>query len=325
MKKLLIYVPTFNRLESLKICVGRLLVEAKGLEAEIEIHISDNNSTDGTNEYLQEIDNEIISVSKNKENIGGPLNILKVHDLSHICEYTLIIGDDDYIVGGALKKLIAYLYGNSKIDFFFINTLSYEKINQNKILDILEKNEWKYLPDGGNRKSRINDDFYCTMEELIDPKIDEVLGGSVMCYVFRSSSVTNHLEDLNRKYPFEMFSSNIYSSYPHTLNWIYSFKPQTPSAFISMPITINFWHEGKEWGDFGYHHVVGYGLGFLLFELMRLNYIKEENREAYLNHYISLSKKSLLLILNNDSKKEMNNHSKIFLNLLLVNILTMKY
>ena len=320
MKSLLIYIPTFNRCESLKLCISRILIETKGLESEILIHISDNNSTDETSKFLETIESEIISVSTNDINIGASLNILKVHELKNLCEYSLIIGDDDYLTGGSLKRLIAFLKANSSVDLFFINTLAYDENLRSEVLEILETNQWNSPPDGGNLKSHINQNFFCTMDELIDPKIDEVLGGSVMCYVFRSALVFNHLNGLISDHTF-----NMYSSYPHTLNWIYSFNPKTLSAFLHMPFTINFWHGGKEWGSLGYHRVVSEGLGFLLFELMRLNYIKNENKSIYLNHYIKISKKSIMLMIAEGCKTGKTELSIKYLNLLVENFLNIKF
>jgi glycosyltransferase involved in cell wall biosynthesis len=320
MKKLLIFIPTFNRCESLKLCVSRLLAEIIGLESEIEIYISDNNSTDESYRFLKSINNEVISISKNNENIGASLNAAKAHDLKNICEYTLIIGDDDYIIGGALKKLIAYLNGNLEIDFFFINTLSFAEDSRPEVLEVLNASNWHHPPNGGNLKSRISQDFRCSLSELFDPRVDEVLGGSIMCYVFRSSLVSNHLEGLIKSNV-----NDIYTSYPHTLNWIYSFSPSTSAAFISMPVTINFWHGGNEWGSLGYHRVVSQGLGFLLFELIRLGYIKNENVSDFFEHYMRIAKNSILLMIKEDDDDTDKQLSRRYLNLLIEKLITTKF
>ena len=94
----------------------------------------------------------------------------------------------------------------------------------------------------------------------------------------------------------------MYSSYPHTLNWIYSLTPQTPSAFLAQPFTINFWHGGKEWGKLGYHRVVAEGLGFVLFEQMRLGYVNPSQFDEYLKHYLNISRASILLLLSEAEK-----------------------
>jgi hypothetical protein len=157
----------------------------------------------------------------------------------------------------------------------------------------LEKTNWELLPNGGNLKSQIQENFLCKYKNLFNPKIDEVFGGSIMCYIFKSSEVDNVIfEKLNGIQP-----GGRYASYPHTLNLIYSLNPEKSAVHIALPLTINFWHIGVEWGDLGYQKVVTQGLGFLLFELFRLGYIEGGDFKAYFDHYLNIAEPSLIKIL----------------------------
>ena len=73
---LTIAIPTYNRLEKLKICLKRLM-EQKKIE-QIEIIVSDNASTDGTGEYMTELvkKTENIRYYRNTENVGPDKNFL---------------------------------------------------------------------------------------------------------------------------------------------------------------------------------------------------------------------------------------------------------
>ena len=77
MKKLAICIPTYNRSYHLKNCLNSILLNGDEVK-NIEVCISDNNSTDDTqnivNFYKKHID---INYQLNTENIGVAKNILK--------------------------------------------------------------------------------------------------------------------------------------------------------------------------------------------------------------------------------------------------------
>jgi abequosyltransferase len=112
MSKLLsICIPTYNRKEKLKRLLQNIVTESKGLEEHLQVCISDNASTDGTQEYLKETEKVWpfdIKLNFNNENLGMDLNILKAFDLA-TCKYMWLLGDDDYIAKKKLRKLLTFL------------------------------------------------------------------------------------------------------------------------------------------------------------------------------------------------------------------------
>ena len=299
MPALLIYLPTYNHCQSLRLCMERILAEINGLESEVIIHVSDNHSTDETPHYLKSIQHPCLQWSRNESNIGGALNAIKAHRLSHLAVFTFILGDDDFLLKGSILRLVLAIRSNLDIDFFFLNTLAYNQEQYPEVIAQLYSSNWSDPPPGGRLKSNHPKDHRCLLSDLFSPAVDEVLGGSIMCYAFRSKFVSDHVAALIQ--PSDQ--ATMYSSYPHTLNWIYSMTPQTPSAFLAQPFTINFWHGGKEWGDLGYHRVVTQGLGFVLFEQMRLGYIKPTQFDQYVKHYLMISQASILIMLREAEKK----------------------
>ncbi len=304
MPALLIYIPTYNRCHSLRLCVERILAEINGLESEVVIHVSDNHSPDETPQYLESIQHPCLQWSRNDSNIGGALNVIKVHSLSHLADFTFILGDDDFLLKGSIRRLVSAIRGNPDIDFFFLNTLAYAANRLAEVINKLYDSGWADPPAGGTMKSSHTTDTRCLLSDLFSPGVDEVLGGSMMCFSFRSKLVSDHIAQLIK--PADqgttVSSYPMYSSYPHTLNWIYSLTPQTPSAFMAQPFTINFWHGGKEWGKLGYHRVVAEGLGFVLFEQMRLGYVNPSQFDEYLKHYLNISRASILMLLSEAEK-----------------------
>ncbi|MDO8554707.1 MAG: glycosyltransferase family 2 protein [Candidatus Micrarchaeota archaeon] len=130
-KQLSVCIPTFNRKNKLKLVVDSICSQVSGIENEVEICISDNASTDGTSDYLDEVKKNSpigIIINRNKKNLGMDANILNAFNLA-TGRYMWLLGDDDQVVKGTLKKLIDFLkeikddnialvylkvYGNSK-------------------------------------------------------------------------------------------------------------------------------------------------------------------------------------------------------------------
>ena len=313
MPKLLIYIPTFNRYLKLKLCLERVFAEIAGHENDVRIHVSDNHSDDETLEYLKSQANDILTFTRNSHNIGGAKNILGAHRFKHLADFTLILGDDDYLLGRSIGILLSAIKNNPDVDLFFINSIAYEESRSGDILKFMNQCDWKMLPNGGSTKSCVIDNFRCSFKDLINPKIDEVFGGSLMCYVFRSRLVNDLISEKIDGVKF----GGIYSSYPHTLNFINSLSPECSAAHLAQPFTLNFWHKGAEWGYQTYDLIVTQGLGFLFFELCRLGFVEKSNQEIFFNHYIYIAKPSLEKLLDLNNRSDMILFDPIYMTQLL--------
>ena len=108
---LTIAIPTYNRLEKLKICLKRLM-EQKKIE-QIEIIVSDNASSDGTGEYMTEL-------VKKAENISYYRNTERV--LGNFDEKSLVKKAIGGIIGAVIVCLSLGISGNLEepvLYFFF--------------------------------------------------------------------------------------------------------------------------------------------------------------------------------------------------------------
>lgn len=129
MKKLSINIPTFNRdvflMKNLGIIIDQLYSD--GLTNYVEINISDNASSDNTKEIVEEIikQNQDITITYfcNEKNIGPDLNFIAAMQMAH-GEYSILFGDDDFFVPGAIKHLIETVEANKDVDIFFANRIS---------------------------------------------------------------------------------------------------------------------------------------------------------------------------------------------------------
>lgn len=106
-----ICIPTWNRDQYLKVGLDRLEEQIKYIcPDDIEIFVSDNCSSDNTKSVVKEfIDKGIqIKYNRNNENIGMDRNFHTCMKLSK-GKFIWLLGDDDYLVKGALNKIINLL------------------------------------------------------------------------------------------------------------------------------------------------------------------------------------------------------------------------
>lgn len=116
---LTVAVPTYNRVEKLRCCMERLLAEVKGRD--VEILVSDNASTDGTDIYMNELclNHPEITYARNAENVGPDRNFLNCYERAS-GEYVLLLGDDDMLLPGAVDSILEAL--GRKPVFVHLNT-----------------------------------------------------------------------------------------------------------------------------------------------------------------------------------------------------------
>lgn len=108
---LTIAVPTYNRLRWISQTLPVIIEQAQEFPAgAIEVVISDNCSTDETWAYLQEIVQRVpfLKLNRNEKNIGSESNFYLLPQLA-TGRYLWMIGDDDLLKPGALRKVMEAL------------------------------------------------------------------------------------------------------------------------------------------------------------------------------------------------------------------------
>jgi glycosyltransferase involved in cell wall biosynthesis len=106
-----ICIPTYNRLRYLRELLPSLLAEVATANLErvhVELLISNNASTDGTEAYLQGLSCSGLSVYSNEVNIGGDRNFLACVERAS-GSYVWLFGDDEVFEPGGLNLVLAVL------------------------------------------------------------------------------------------------------------------------------------------------------------------------------------------------------------------------
>ena len=121
-----IVIPTFNRSELLKITLNQLIFNTHKLENfnNIEIIISDNHSTDNTQEIVKKIiiSNPalLIKYNRNSSNLGFDKNCIVGASLC-TGNFIWFISDDDIIKQDAFDQILTSIKNNFQVKFIFLN------------------------------------------------------------------------------------------------------------------------------------------------------------------------------------------------------------
>lgn len=123
-KLLTIAIPTYNRAKLLDTQLTWLAQAVKGFEDEIEIFVSDNCSTDDTQDVIDKwkahLSNVTFNSCKNVENIGVMKNIMNCLNYAST-KYVWAIGDDDPIQDRAISYTISKLRQYDDVSLLFLN------------------------------------------------------------------------------------------------------------------------------------------------------------------------------------------------------------
>ena len=103
-----ICIPTFNRLKYLCELLPTIIAEvaeANRVEARVELLVSDNASTDGTEAYVRGHVHPWLVYRRNPTNIGCDRNLLAC--VAHARgDYVWLLGDDDLLESGGLARVL---------------------------------------------------------------------------------------------------------------------------------------------------------------------------------------------------------------------------
>jgi len=106
-----ICIPTYNRVNFLRELVPTLIAEVEAVNQptlQVELLISDNAATDGTDVYLRGLSCKGLNVYRNTTNIGGDRNFMACVERAS-GEYVWLFGDDDVLDPGGVGRTVTFL------------------------------------------------------------------------------------------------------------------------------------------------------------------------------------------------------------------------
>lgn len=284
MTKLVIYIPTYNRLESLKTCLKSI---DQQIQDGVKVYISNNASTDGTTEYLDGLNLPWLTVYHQPENYNGAYNQASAWYIPLETEYIWVIGDDDYLMPNAIKTLVAAITKHP-VDFVFCNTQAFSKQDEKLVLNFWENGS---LPSG-SVKGKYNQTFVCAFHDLIDPMIADSLLLEIMCLCVRKDVVQKvDIEGLKGSPKGNFWDDGkYYTAAPGPL--LESFTDQTTGLYLHPALTFNFWSGGNGWSD-QYDYVFPVAILYMIEMYRKKEIINEEKHLTLLDYYFKLMGSSI--------------------------------
>lgn len=241
--KLSICIPTYNRKNYLDNCLKAISNAGFPLEDQVEICISDNHSTDGTESMLSKYSaiNGLIS-SRNSGNLGSSANILKVVSMAR-GEYVWIIGDDDLILPGALSYFFDLVKKYGNLDFYFINAYTLDRKNKPDQIGGIDLSR---MPRDVNKFSKLENTFTCKFFDLINPKVSFDFLGGIYLGIFKRRLWEQNLhviniKDLTSHSHLEIFET----TFPHIKIYASAFR-DSRALFIHEPLLVSL-SGAQEW------------------------------------------------------------------------------
>ena len=131
---LTIAIPTYNRAKYLQESLLHITNQLNIQNQEIDIIVSDNCSTDNTQEVVEKYIQlgYTISYIKNEINKGADFNIAQCYQLAKT-QFVLALSDDDYLVENSINTILEVIKNNLKSGLIHIHIHS--NVNEKKIFN----------------------------------------------------------------------------------------------------------------------------------------------------------------------------------------------
>lgn len=207
-----ICIPTYNRAKYLRRAIASCIYECK--KYGVRIYIQNNASTDCTEDVIKEFDEDIIEYECNDHNVGAIKNVNKLIDKAN-SKYVFMLTDDDYLLPGAIKRILDFIQSN-EIDFFSSDMGVY-----------FEKSKKMHISSSCNKTGIL------TNEESVDVYINSCI--LTRC-CFKKKSLTNWRMDLR--------NSNVY---PHKVAIMDMIIHGKKIGYIAEPLVMHTWENQIYW------------------------------------------------------------------------------
>jgi glycosyltransferase involved in cell wall biosynthesis len=230
-----ICIPTYNRANHLANCLNSIISCSLNTDLKFQVCISDNASTDGTEELINNAKARLeIKYHKNLTNLGHARNFLKVVSMAD-GEFIWLIGDDDLLMPYAIESLYKLIDNHPKVDFFYVNSfhLTTEFLNNYPApFDTVN------LPNNMIPFSKWQISGELPFLKLIDPKISFDFLGGMFLSVFRKENWTLNVNTLDESALVDTRTfSHFDNTFPHVKIFAKAFAT-SKAYFNDIPLNV---------------------------------------------------------------------------------------
>ena len=122
-------IPTYNRAEDLRLALDSVVAQVSdALRGRLEVFVSDNASTDATQQVVQEYQAKypgLVAVHRNPSNLGFSKNVDAVVRYAR-GDFVLLLGDDDGLEDRALAEVVDIVSRNGDLGVIFLPEIPYD-------------------------------------------------------------------------------------------------------------------------------------------------------------------------------------------------------
>ncbi|WDF54707.1 glycosyltransferase family 2 protein [Mucilaginibacter sp. KACC 22063] len=241
-----ICIPTYNRSKYLVSCLQSILKQVKDY-MHIEILVSDNQSTDDTNQQIQQfINHPKFKYFLQTENLGATKNYFKLVSDYATGDFCWIIGDDDFLVQGALDVVYNLITQyKDTTDYFYasVKGLNVEDYNKHTNFDTT------LLSDRVTKENIVFSEVD-KFEELISPRYSIIFLGELMASIFRRELWISHEINIEGEN-----LASLQTTYPHAVVLASKFMG-SKAIYIKTPLIRDLSGAREWWDKLGYILVV---------------------------------------------------------------------
>lgn len=239
-----ICIPTYNRANYLESCLLSIFSQLEE-DMSVEIVVSNNKSTDHTTEIIDKyLDNKCLNYFEQDLNIGFAHNVLSVVKKAS-GEYCWIIGDDDFLIQGALKAVLDLIKkDDTKVDYYYASEKGFH-------LDSFNKYSKPFHTSKMGKENSIQKLDYQRVgkfEEIIGPDYSIIFLGELMVSIFKRDIWLSYTETSEFDYE---FLENLETTYPHSVVLANTFFGKE-AIFIKTPLLLCLDGARDWWDKLGY-------------------------------------------------------------------------
>lgn len=241
-------IPTYNGARRIESALYALAPQIAELNGAAELVVSDNCSTDDTREVVERARRwGPIRYSRNEVNVGQARNVLRLTNELARGEFAWVLGDDDIVRRGGVRRVLDAIRAHPDIDYVFVNLVSRPARERNDFGRPVNGDDF---PELAPTKARDLTDHYVPLwDELVAPEVDDVFLGSLMVSVVRLSRFRTYRPEIG---PGHQTWASLEHAYvlptvlAHTM-------PGRKAYYIGHPCVVSFQGE-QEW--LGYYAVI---------------------------------------------------------------------
>lgn len=269
-----ICIPTYNRSKYLNSSLKSIFKQIENNQ-NVEVIVCDNDSTDNTSEIVKSYENHLnFKYFRQKANVGMSINILNTISLAN-GEFCWIIGDDDFVLQGAIEQILLLIKSNVNVDFFYAKSQGFQLSEYEAYADLFETSLCKSV------NFPIEYELIDNWEELISPKYSIVFMGELMVAIFRKD-----IWETYKGNPDVGFLTTVENTYIHSVVYANTFFGKK-AMYIKTPMILAL--DGvRDWWD-----RVGFILIVLVKDLLDLYKEKGLNKRILNDCYLAYIRMTL--------------------------------